>query len=227
MYTSHILSAIINMVLFCIESVGIVVIRAKITGIKDLFTAKTAEENGADFISFVFDMDSKDYVSPQRAAVMSCQTPYTRKVGIFTDDELARVNRVADEVGLDYVQLNGNETNEYIRQVNRPVIKRYYYDEHFFSVKAAEDCPAKIILLDLGEQDYHNKRLAEEIAHIHKSVIVAGDIDRENVLKVNRILQPYAVDVSEGLNSYGEMSCRKIKSFLRRVDGIYYQGYKC
>ena len=154
-------------------------IRAKITGIQDLLTAKTAEENGADFISFVFDADSKEFVSLARAGVMSEQPPYTRKVGIFTDEDLTRVNRVADEVGLDYVQLNGNESDAYIRRVNRPVIKRYYYDERYFSVKRAEECPAEIILLDIGAQDYHNKKLAEDIAHMHKSVIVAGDIDRE------------------------------------------------
>ncbi len=197
-------------------------IRAKITGIQDLLTAKTAEENGADFISFVFDADSKEFVSPARAGVMSEQTPYTRKVGIFTDEDLARVNRVADEVGLDYVQLNGNESDAYIRRVNRPVIKRYYYDEHYFSVKRAEECPAEIILLDIGAQDYHNKKLAEDIAHMHKSVIVAGDIDRENVMKVNHALKPYAVDVSEGVNYCGEKDRYKLKAFLRRVDGNCY-----
>lgn len=218
MYTSRILSDIINIVLFCIESVGIVVIRAKITGVKDLFTAKTAEENGADFISFNFDMDNKDFVSPELAEVMAEQTSTTRKVGIFTDDDLERVNRVADEVGLDYVQLNGDETNEYIRKVNRPVIKRYYYDKHFFSVKAAEDCPAEMILLDLGTQDYQNKELVEDIAQIHKSVIVASEtFEKKNVMKVNKKLHPYAIDVSEGLDTEGEKSPRKIRAFLRRI----------
>ena len=62
-----------------------------------------------------------------------------------------------------------------IRKVNRPVIKRYFYDEHLSSVKEAEDCPAEMILLDLGTQDFQNEELAEDIAHIHKSVIVASE----------------------------------------------------
>ena len=196
-------------------------IRAKITGIQDLISAKIAERNGADFISFVFDVDNKDFVKPELAEVLSWKTPYTRKVGIFTDDDLDRVNYVASMVRLDYVLLNGNESDAFIRRVNRPVIKRYYYDEHYFSVKRAEECPAEIILLDIGEQDYHNKKLAEDISHMHKAVIVAGDIDRENVLKVAHTLHPYAVDVSDGVNSYGEKSRYKIKSFLRRTDCLY------
>ena len=105
-----------------------------------------------------------------------------------------------------------------IRKVNRPVIKRYFYDEHLFSVKEAEDCPAEMILLDLGTQDFQNEELAEDIAHIHKSVIVASEtFDKDNVLKVNKKLHPYAVDVSEGLNKDGEKNPQKIQAFLRHI----------
>lgn len=147
--------------------------RAKLSGITDLFTALTADECGAAFVSFMFDMDNKDYIEPEVASVLARQIPGIRTVGVFTDEELNRVNLIADMVGLDYVQLNGDESDDYMRQVVRPVIKRYYFDE-YFSVKEAEQNPAEMILLDLGEQDYHNKELANDIVQLHFIVPVFG-----------------------------------------------------
>ena len=191
--------------------------RAKISGITDLFTALTADECGAAFVSFMFDVDNKDYIEPEVASVLARQIPGTRTVGVFTDEELSRVNLIADMVGLDYVQLNGDESDDYMRQVVCPVIKRYYVDEHF-SVEKAEQNPAEMILLDLGEQDYHNKKLANDIVQLHKSVIVAGEINRENVLDVECKLHPYAVDVSEGIEACnGQKSVRKIRGLFRRM----------
>ena len=77
--------------------------RAKLSGITDLFTALTADECGAAFVCFMFDMDNKDYIEPEVASVLARQIPGTRTVGVFTDEELNRVNLIADMVGLDYV----------------------------------------------------------------------------------------------------------------------------
>lgn len=193
--------------------------RAKISGITDMFAAITAEECGADFISFNFDLDNKDFVTPERAMALAQQIPRTRKVGVFTDDDIDRVKKIATMVGLDYVQLNGDESNEYIRQMPCPVIKRYYYNE-LFSVEKAENSAAEMILLDIGEQNYKNGNLARDIATLHKSVILAANVDRENALKINKDFHPYALEVSEGLKDSGTMTPRKIRAFFRRLGKI-------
>ena len=187
-------------------------IRAKICGITDLYAAKIAEEAGADFLGFVFYKPSPRYIDPVKAAVISSQIQKSRLVGVFVDEEL------------DYVQLHGSEPVEYARQVDCPVIKAYHYDENF-SVAEAEAYPAEMILLDAGDaqnpggtgQSFDWQKAAQDIAQLHKSVIVAGGINRENALQANKVMKPYALDVSSSLEVNKEKSVEKIKAFLRRV----------
>ncbi|SFW64505.1 phosphoribosylanthranilate isomerase [Selenomonas ruminantium] len=198
--------------------------RAKICGIKDLFTAKIAEEAGADFIGFVFYKKSHRYISPEKAAVISKQIKTARTVGVFVNEDLETVNEIAAKVGLDYVQLHGQESAEYAQQVICPVIKAYTYDEHF-SVSKANEFPSEMILLDAGTpalpggtgKNFNWKKAAQDILQLHKSVLVAGGINRENVKQVNKLLHPYAVDVSSSLEENNEKSIEKIQAFLRRI----------
>ena len=198
--------------------------RAKICGIKDLFAAKVAEEAGADFIGFVFYKSSPRYIDPQKAAVICQQIREARCVGVFVDEELETVNEIADLVGLDYVQLHGHESAAYAEQVTCPVIKAYPYDENF-SVEEVNTYPSEMVLLDTPHptlpggtgRQFDWRKAARDIAQIHKSVLVAGGINRENVKQVNKLLHPYAVDVSSGVEENGEKSLDKIQAFLRRI----------
>ena len=199
-------------------------IRAKICGITDLYTAKIAEEAGADFIGFVFYKPSSRYIDPVKAAVIGSQIQKSRLVGVFVDEDIETVNEIANRVKLDYVQLHGHETAEYACQVDCPVIKAYHYDENF-SVDEAEAYPAEMILLDAGDdkapggtgQSFDWQRAAQDIARMHKSVLVAGGINRENALQANKVMRPYALDVSSSLEVNQEKSVEKIKAFLRRI----------
>ena len=198
--------------------------RAKICGIKDLFTAKIAEEAGADFIGFVFYKKSHRYILPEKAAVISKQIKTARTVGVFVNEDLHVVNEIAATVGLDYVQLHGQESAEYARQVICPVIKAYSYNDKF-SVAEANDYPSEMVLLDAGTpalpggtgQCFDWKKAARDISQLHKSVLVAGGISRDNVKQVNKLLHPYAVDVSSSLEENNEKSIEKIQAFLRRI----------
>ena len=193
--------------------------RAMVSGVTDMLTAKTAEECGADFISFSFDREDKNYVTPEKAAVIAQQVPDARIVGVFRDETLHLVNKVARKVKLDYVQLNGHEGETYIKQVEFPVIKRYSYDVDF-SAEQAKESAAEIVLLDLGKNDYRGYEIRKNVADMHKSVIVAADICKENVKKVNKALNPYAVEVSEGLEVNGKKDMKKIRAFFHRIGSV-------
>ena len=193
--------------------------RAMVSGVTDMLTAKTAEECGADFISFSFDRDDKNFVTPEKAVVIAQQIPDARIVGVFRDESLPHVNMVVRQVRLDYVQLNGHESEAYIQKVECPVIKRYSYDENF-SAERARDSEAEIVLLDLGKNDYNGNEITKDIADTHKSVIVAANICKDNVRKVHKALHPYAVEVSEGIEVNGEKNIKMIRTFFRRIGSV-------
>lgn len=198
--------------------------RAKICGIKDLLSAKVAEEAGADFIGFVFYKKSQRYVNPDVAAVISGQVHQSRKVGVFVDEELEHVNSIARRVQLDYVQLHGHEDADYAAKIEYPVIKAYNFDENF-SAKEANDYPAEIILIDTCKKGFYGgtgetfdwRAAAEEVAKINKSVLIAGGVDEENIYEINKIFHPFGVDVSSSLEVNHEKSIDKIKSFMKRI----------
>ena len=58
-------------------------------------------------------------------AIVAALTPASVFVGVFRDAPIEDVNRIAEEVGLDGVQLHGNESPHYCAAMNRCVIKRF------------------------------------------------------------------------------------------------------
>lgn len=121
--------------------------KVKMCGMKDLLSAKVAEEAGAEFIGFVFWQRSHRYIEPEHAAVICSQLRQSLKVGVFVDEPLENVNEIVHLADLDFVQLHGHENAEYARKIECPVIKAYRYGENF-DAAAANKFPAEIILVD-------------------------------------------------------------------------------
>ena len=103
-----------------------------------------------------------------------------------------------------------------------PVRKRLHDSSlgAYTTLEKAEKCPAEMILIDIGAQDFQNEKLADIIAKMHKSVIIAAKVDRKNVLALNHVLKPYAVDVSDCLEVNGVKNYKKITSFMRHVHSL-------
>ena len=62
----------------------------KICGIQSLEIAKVVEENKADLMGFIF-ADSRRYINPIAAAKISAEIKSVAKVGVFMNEEPARV----------------------------------------------------------------------------------------------------------------------------------------
>lgn len=57
---------------------------------------------------------SKDSKTPTRASIIASQIPDTRRVGFYKDEKLDVVNEVVSQVRLDYVELNGHKSDDYL-----------------------------------------------------------------------------------------------------------------
>lgn len=202
--------------------------KAKLCGMKTLEAAQAAVEAGADFVGFIFCPQSKRNISPGAAAKICSEIGFrARKVGVFVDEELYRVNVIAELCHLDYVQLHGHEDADYIRQIRRPVIKAVPYGPDF-SAREINRLPAELILVDTylpgmaggtGET-FDWRSAAKEIKKIKQSVLIAGGINVDNVKEAWDTFHPYGVDVSGGLETDGEKDIQKIQAFMQRVKVI-------
>lgn len=97
--------------------------KVKICGITDVETAKHACEYGADAIGFVF-AESKRKITPGLAKEIIGEIPvHVFKVGVFVNESVEVIQKIAEECGLTHVQLHGDEDNHQIRRLNIPSIK--------------------------------------------------------------------------------------------------------
>lgn len=215
--------------------------RVKICGISETIHAQAAVEAGADLIGLVF-APSKRLVDIEQAkeivTSVKGQKELKRRieqeiitVGVFVNTPAAEVNRIADYCSLDRVQLSGDEPWDYVKTIERPIIKAVRVRRH----QRSEDILAKlapgeqlqrsdiIYLLDChiagsygGSGQVFDWKVAQD-ASGRFPVIIAGGLCAENVDEAIRITRPWGVDVSSGIESEGKKDISKIKAFIAAV----------
>jgi len=208
--------------------------RVKICGIREEVHALAAIKAGADFIGFIF-APTRRQVSPAKAReivdVVKKSNSAIKTVGVFVDTPASEVNRLADFCGLDWVQLSGNESWEYCRQIARPIIKAIRIGQQLREEINAELTaglktlsPQRfIILLDSQVEGKYggtgitfNWRLAQQVVR-EFPVIIAGGLNPQNVAQAIEIAAPWGVDVSSGIETGGIKDVAKIKAFIEAV----------
>ena len=101
-------------------------VKVKICGITNWTDARNAFEAGADFLGFNFYRQSPRYIAPAAARRIVRRLPKgVSSVGVFVNEPEAETLLIAREVGLDFVQLHGDEPPEVVAHLQRtvPVIK--------------------------------------------------------------------------------------------------------
>lgn len=199
--------------------------RIKICGLKDPAHARLAAEEGADAIGLVFYPPSPRYVEPDQAAVVAQALPaYVSAVGLFVDPAPEEVRRVMARVPLDVLQFQGAESPEFCASFGRPWVRAVRMEEGVDLVECAKRFHgAKALLLDAHVAGipggtgvaFDWKAIPR---HLPVPIILSGGLSPENVARAVREVQPWAVDVSSGVESgRGTKDPRKIVEFIRSV----------
>lgn len=189
-------------------------VKVKICGIRTLEVAEAAFDSGADYIGFNFVSSSKRRISIEKAKeIAGIMRKRVRIVGVFQNASVSKVNDIVKEVGLDLVQLHGQEDNTYIAKIKRPVIKSFTLSDN------PEDIRAKYLMLDRVVQGQGDMVNVEKAARFAKnlSLFLAGGLTPGNVSDVVIRVRPYAVDVAGGIETNGKQDLEKIKLFIERV----------
>lgn len=209
--------------------------KVKICGLTEQEHAIAAARAGADFLGLIF-APARRQLTPENGheivqAVRQLGLP-ARTVGVFVNLLATEVNRVADFCGVDWVQLSGDESWQYCRDISRPFIKVIHVtsgrqtssvlneirDGYCFLTGRAFICTldAKIGSAYGGTGRAFDWQLAREVA-ARLPVIIAGGLTPDNVGHLVREVKPWGVDVSSGVETNGTKDIAKIKSFIEAV----------
>jgi len=200
--------------------------RVKICGITRIEDALAAVNAGADAIGLVFYAQSPRCVTIEQAQkIVAAIPPFVSVVGLFINASKAEIETVLSKVRLDILQFHGDETSSECEQIKLPYYKaiRVKADTNLLQC-AVEFNSAKALLLDAhSESAFGGTGQTFDWNLIPKSltkpVILAGGLTAENVGSAIKRVQPYAVDVSGGVEqSKGVKDAAKIAAFMQAVE---------
>ena len=197
-------------------------VKVKICGITNFEDARASAEAGADVLGFVFWDKSPRSVSLQAAAEIARRLPpFVLKAGVFVNAPEDLVVAAARECGLNLLQFHGDETPEYCLQFGLMSIKAFRVRDAS-SLERLPDYPTDAWLLDAfvpdklgGTGARFNWDLAKQAQQWGRPIFLAGGLSPENVAQAIQQAQPYAVDVSSGVEAApGKKDHAKVKTFI-------------
>ena len=189
--------------------------KVKICGLSTVEAVETAVLAGADYIGFVF-AESKRQVSLEQACELAkLVTGKTKIVGVFVSPSLEDLEQAIGQVPLDIVQIHGTFDEALIPKISVPVIRAIQLSDQ----EAKVTSPADFLLFDApvagSGQTFDWDLLKDQ--KIQQDFFIAGGLTVDNVRQAREIFQPYALDVSSGVETDGHKDIEKIKAFIEGV----------
>lgn len=194
--------------------------KVKFCGLTRIEDILAANKFMPDFIGFVFANKSKRFIAWENAAYLKGKLNKNIKAaGVFVDEELQTIANIANNGIIDIIQLHGNESVEYIRNlrtlINKPVIKAIR-PKTSNDLKNAANFNADYILFDggMGEGKTFDWGLLKNIGYPY---FLAGGLNAGNVNAAVKTLNPFAVDVSSGIETNGLKDETKMAAFMSEI----------
>ena len=195
----------------------------KICGITNAGDARTAADAGADAVGLIF-AASPRRVSFEEARRISIALPEDIiKVGVFVDEEPTAILSISQEVGLDLVQLHGDETPGAVTAVRESGVKvmKALRVRDATSLEALDGYEADLFLLDTYNERVRGgtgERFDWEVAKSVRgrdNIVVSGGLGPENVREAVAFFEPYGVDASSSLeNGPGKKNGELVRRFV-------------
>lgn len=199
--------------------------RVKICGITRVEDAELAVALGADAIGVVLWKGSPRAVTAVQArAILRALPPFVSRVGVFVDTAPGTIRAIVEEVGLDVVQLHGDEpVEDYVDLPTRLLKVVTLTDDG--AVQAGARLPAGVTpLVDAADRERRggtgqlaNWARAAALAAL-RPAILAGGLTPANVEQAVREVHPWGLDVSSGVeDAAGVKSEDRMRAFFDAV----------
>ena len=198
--------------------------KVKICGIKNLNDAIFAVDYGADAIGFVFAKSIRKVSKEKARAIVRKLPPFVTTVGLFVNETAENIEAASRYCGLDAIQLHGNEPPNIINKLkNFKTIKAFRIQNEKDITPIKKYKPSAILLDGYSENKMGGTGISFDWKIVRKlktsiPVIVAGGLTHLNVLQAIKIVNPYGVDVSSGVETKpGQKDKRLIRKFIDAV----------
>lgn len=207
--------------------------KIKLCGLKRIEDIEAVNEAKPDYIGFIFAKKSRRYVSTETAERLKQHlNPDIEAVGVFVNEDIDKIIEQAKKQVIDVIQLHGEEDVAYVKDlkeaVDVPIIKAISMtkqdDRQQISMWEISD--VDYLLLDSGDGgtgEQFNYKLLQEIGNLKKPYFLAGGLNPENLENAVQQLQnnqPYALDLSSGIETNGIKDLDKIKKAVEAARRI-------
>ena len=212
--------------------------KIKVCGITSVDEALALHKERVNYIGFIFYPASKRYVLNKLTLeqIKNLQMPGVLKVGVFVNEPMENVISKADAAGLDMVQLHGDETSNYCKEManHYPVIKA-------FRISETDDVAYKIseyveevdyLLFDTASSVYGGSGISFDwskltSANIQKPYFLSGGIGPDDVSKITSYVRSdaagncIAVDVNSKFETApGQKNIQLLQSFIPTIKSL-------
>jgi len=200
-------------------------VRVKICGISTVEGARAAVDAGAHALGFVFAPSPRQVDPATVRRIVDQLPPFVGKVGVFVNAGRKVIEEIVDYCHLDLLQFHGDESPGDCQGWRLPVIRAFRVRDHLFLNELPEYRVAAFLLDAFvpgrrgGTGSGFNWELARD-ARQYGPIILAGGIRAENVERVIRTAEPFAIDVSSGVETDGQKDLQKIRSLMAEVGRV-------
>jgi phosphoribosylanthranilate isomerase len=214
--------------------------RVKICGLTRGRDVLAAVSCGADAVGFVFAAGSKRVIDPKRARKLVQLVPaFVARVGLFLDQDAEQVGSILAQVPLSLLQFHGREDAAYCRQFGLPYVKAVSMNDGLAAEQAVEQAEgefpdAAALLMDSHEpgglggtgRAFDWKQIGRTGGQIGgqtgRPLILAGGLTPNNVRAAVRLVKPWAVDVSSGVEEApGIKNAEAMRRFIEQAKSEY------
>lgn len=196
----------------------------KVCGMREADNIREIEQLGIDMMGFIFWPRSSRYVSEPPAYM----PVYCKRVGVFVNESVETVKRTADAYALDIIQLHGQESPQYIRQLDgMTVIKAFNIaTASDFALTAAYEGVAHGFVFDTKGQSIggNGEKFDWQVLQAyqgHTPFLLSGGIGPDDAGQVNTFHHPRCIGID--LNSRFESApalkdYTQLKAFINKLD---------
>ena len=203
----------------------------KICGITNIDDALAAVTAGADALGFNFYRPSPRYVTPQNAREIIAKLPMSvLTVGVFVNEDSPKsVLNIANEAGITALQLHGDESPAYCRELarDRYVIKSLAVANDF-DLQTVAEYEVEAIMLDTkhfalrgGTGQVFDWSIACEVNSVVPKLFLAGGLSPDNIEEAIATVCPYAVDACSALEDRpGRKNHDRMRDFVETARSV-------